>query len=260
MNRNKVLTRWGVVRVLVFSAIAANAQTRPTTSQSTELFAPKITLKYLLYLPPEYQVDPGNAKNGDGRGWPLVLFLHGSGGRGDNIEIIKGQGLPMLVAQGKQFPFILVSPQCPADERWDAMVLSRLLTEMEQRYKVDPDRIYVTGLSMGGSGTWELAMREPDRFAAIVPICGRADPGRIRTEAPPRLAVWAFHGEKDPVVPAEQSQRMIDALRKAGDTEAKLTIYPGIGHDAWTRAYDDPELFRWMLRHKRVPTTHQSGR
>src|SRR6476620_9030116 len=102
MNKHRLRTYCGVIGMVAFSAIAVNAQTKPT--QSTEVFTTKITLEYLLYLPPEYQADPKDAKSGDGRGWPLVLFLHGSGGRGDNIEIIEGQGLPMLVAQGEHFP------------------------------------------------------------------------------------------------------------------------------------------------------------
>ena len=112
-------------------------------------------------------------------------------------------------------------------------------------------RIYVTGLSMGGYGTWDLATRYPNRFAAIAPICGGGEPARACTVK--HLPVWAFHGAKDEVVPLEQSQAMIDALA-ACDGNARLTVYPDADHDAWTQTYDNPELYDWFLSHRRQPT------
>ncbi len=199
----------------------------------------EVRLNYLLYLPPDY--DKQSA-------WPLVLFLHGAGERGSNLELVKRHGPPKLVEQGKDFPFILVSPQCPAGKWWYPMELSALLDEIVERYKVDPDRIYVTGLSMGGFGTWSLAAYSPERFAAIVPICGGGEV--LLANKYVHLPVWAFHGAKDSVVPLRRSQEMVEAINRAGG-HARLTVYPNAGHDSWTATYDNPEVYQWLLKQRR---------
>ena len=213
----------------------------------------KVELKYLLYLPQDYDKDAGKA-------WPLVLFLHGSGERGTDLEAVKKHGPPKLVAEGKQFPFILVSPQCPPEQWWDPFVLKGLLDDVQAKYHVDPDRVYVTGLSMGGFGTWDLARHYPDKFAAIAPICGGGDPQFVQALA--HMPAWVFHGEDDPAVPIRRSEEMVDALKKAGDPEVKFTRYPGVGHDSWVKAYNDPELYEWLLSHKReaAPKTGKEER
>ncbi|HTL30524.1 MAG TPA: prolyl oligopeptidase family serine peptidase [Tepidisphaeraceae bacterium] len=211
-----------------------------------------IPVRYLLYVPPGYRADPMDAKSGDGHGWPLVLFLHGAGERGDDIEMVKTHGPPKLVAQGMRLPFILVSPQCPKDEWWDPQLLTPLLDEIQRTYKVDPDRVYLTGLSMGGFGTWDMARRHPSRFAAIVPICGGSEPSLVSLfPALKMLPVWAFHGADDKTVPPSRSEEMINALHKLGNSQAGLTIYPGVGHDSWTRTYENPHVYEWMLDQKR---------
>ena len=201
----------------------------------------KVTMKYLLYLPKDYEQKPA---------WPLLLFLHGSGEKGDDLNLVKKHGPPKLIEEGKEFPFIVVSPQCPSRKSWEPFELSALLDEMVEKYKVDQDRIYVTGLSMGGFGTWALAAHTPNRFAAIVPICGGGDPNRVRRLA--HIPVWVFHGAKDPTVPLEMSQKMVEALKKSGGNP-KFTIYPEAGHDSWTEAYNDPQLYEWLLQQKRMP-------
>jgi predicted peptidase len=199
-------------------------------------------VRYLLYLPEDYARDSQKS-------WPLVIFLHGAGERGDDLEKIKLHGPPMLVAKGKQFPFVLVSPQCPANSYWHIDDLEALLDDALSRYHIDRDRVYVTGLSLGGWGTWQWITYHPERFAAAVPICGAGDPFLIGwiVKLPP---VWAFHGADDKVVPPIESQRMIDKIHEKGG-EAKLTIYPGVGHDSWKKAYDDPDMWEWLLAHKR---------
>ena len=202
----------------------------------------KVTLGYLLYLPKDYAQKDS---------WPLLLFLHGSGERGENLDRVKLHGPPKLIAAGKDFPFIVVSPQCPSYSRgWQPYELLALLDEIIEKYKVDKDRIYVTGLSMGGFGTWALAAFSPERFAAIVPICGGGDPMTARRIA--HIPVWVFHGAKDPAVPLAGSEKMVEALKKANGN-VKFTIYPEAGHDSWTQAYNDPELFKWLLQQKRTP-------
>lgn len=210
----------------------------------------KASLKYLLFLPKGYEGD--KAKR-----WPLMLFLHGAGERGNDIWKVTTHGPPKMVTQNPDFPFILVSPQCPEGQVWSSDVLLGLLDEVVGKLRVDAHRVYLTGLSMGGYGTWDLGMKYPERFAAIVPICGGGELIPILLANGPRgqalksLGVWAFHGGKDPVVPTEESQRMVGLLKKIGAADVKLTIYPEAGHDAWTETYNNPELYTWLLSHQR---------
>ena len=200
-----------------------------------------IEINYLLYLPKDY----ANQES-----WPLLVFLHGSGERGDNLDLVKKHGPPKLIAEGKDFPFIVASPQCPKGKSWEPVELIALLDELGSKYKVDADRVYITGLSMGGFGTWRLAAVAPERLAAIVPICGGGESFTTRSFA--SLPVWAFHGAKDGAVPLERSQVMIDALKKNGGNP-KFTIYPDAEHDSWTETYANPELYEWLLAQKRSP-------
>ncbi|HRA89435.1 MAG TPA: alpha/beta hydrolase-fold protein [Planctomycetaceae bacterium] len=202
----------------------------------------RVEMGYLLYLPKDYETKES---------WPLVLFLHGSGERGDDLELVKKHGPPKLISEGKQFPFIVVSPQCPKDATWEPLKLTALLDEVVRNQKVDEDQICVTGLSMGGFGTWELAAYSPKRFAAISPICGGGEPRWAKRFA--HLPTWAFHGAKDEGVPLKLSQEMIDAMTKNGGTP-KLTIYPDAEHDSWTETYNNPEFYEWLLAQKRMPT------
>jgi predicted peptidase len=202
----------------------------------------QVRLDYLLYLPEGYRRSR--------RRWPLVIFLHGAGERGDDVEKVKLHGPPLLVEKGRSFPFILVSPQCPERQWWsgEPEALAALLDEIERDYRVDPDRIYLTGLSMGGAGTWALAAMQPDRFAAIAPVCGPANPktaGRIK-----HLPIWVFHGAKDNTVPLKASGDMVAALKAEG-ADPKFTIYPEAGHDSWTATYNNPGLYEWLLSHRR---------
>ncbi len=197
----------------------------------------RVTLPYLIYLPRGYKEE--------GRGWPLLLFLHGSGERGTDLQLVTTHGPPNQVEKGKEFPFILVSPQCPAGQWWSFAALDVLLDDIVDRYAVDESRIYVTGLSMGGFATWTLATEYPGRFAAIAPICGGGIPHRARLLS--GTPIWAFHGAKDPVISPAYSQEMVNAVNAAGGN-ATLTIYPGAGHNSWTETYNNPELYEWLLR------------
>lgn len=199
----------------------------------------QVKLKYLLCLPKDYASQPA---------WPLLLFLHGAGERGTNLEAVKKHGPPKLIAAGQAFPFIVVAPQCPNDRWWEPVTLSALLDEIVEKYRVDRDRIYVTGLSMGGFGTWSLAASTPNRFAAIAPVCGGGEPYWARTLT--HLPTWIFHGGKDGVVPLQRSEQMQQAMKKQG-ADVKLTVYPEAGHDSWTATYANPEFYDWLLTHRR---------
>lgn len=201
----------------------------------------KVNLQYLIYLPKDYEEREDN--------FPLVLFLHGAGERGNDIELVKRNGPPKLVEDGMDFPFILVSPQCPEGTRWNFQTLSliALIDEIGNKYRVDKNRIYLTGLSMGGQGTWSLALTQPNRFAAIAPICGWTDTWEVCKIS--HIPTWVFHGAKDNVVPVTESEQMVSALQKCGGKEIKLTIYPDANHDTWTETYNNIELYEWLLSH-----------
>jgi predicted peptidase len=200
----------------------------------------KVKLNYLLFLPEGY--DP----KGD-TAWPLMLFLHGAGESGSDLKLVKVHGPPKIVETKKDFPFILVSPQSP-QFGWDVEALNVLLDEVMAQHKVDPDRVYLTGLSMGGFGTWALAAAHPERFAAIVPVCGGGEP--IFARRLKNVPAWVFHGAKDGAVPLERSEVMVKALKAAGGN-VQFTVYPDVGHDSWTQTYNNPELYEWLLKQKR---------
>jgi predicted peptidase len=213
-----------------------------TVKVKTDDAVKDVTLRYQIYLPNEYETKPAEK-------WPLVLFLHGSGERGDDIEKVKIHGPPKLAGQGKEFPFVLVSPQCPAGIRWNADELDKLIDELTTTLRIDRQRLYVTGLSMGGSGTWSLIAAQPEKFAAAMPLCGRGDLEAVEKIA--KTPIWVLVGDEDKPDVVQNCKDMAVALKKAGD-EAKLTVYPGLGHDCWTVTYDNPDVYEWLLSHRRT--------
>lgn len=196
---------------------------------------------HIVHVPAGYEKDPQKK-------WPLLLFLHGSGERGYSINRIKSS--PLAVLSGRSdFPCIVVAPQCSPGEWWSPWELNDLLDRVEAQYRVDSDRVYLTGLSMGGFGSWALATEFPERFAAVAPICGGGDPHDV--ERIKNTPIWVFHGAKDPTVPIERSQEMVDALKKIGGN-VKFTVYPDVNHDSWKPAYATPELYEWLLQQHRA--------
>ena len=215
-----------------------------SSGQTSHTFQAEVTksvsLDYLLFLPGEYasQTDP----------WPLIFFLHGAGERGNDVQMVKKHGPPQIVETQDDFPFVVISPQCPEDQWWKSGALIALLDDVVANHNIDEDRIYLTGLSMGGFGTWMAATENPDRFAAIAPICGGGL--RIGMRRTTHLPTWVFHGAKDTVVPIDESQRLVDRL-KSLDGNVKFTIYPDAKHNSWTDTYNNPELYDWFLSHRR---------
>ena len=216
------------------------------------------TMPYRIYKPANY-----NPKTR----YPLVLCLHGAGGRGDDN---KSRGTQAFVALSspsvqKQYPAFLLTPQCPKGRAWVnasckgsysvsktpiskqmALVLE-ILHSVNTEFSIDPARIYVSGQSMGGFGTWDIVVRNPKLFAAAVPVCGGADPSQSKSIA--HLPIWAFHGEKDTVVPTKGSREMVEALKKAG-SKVKYTEYPGVRHNSWTLAWSEEELIAWLFKQR----------
>lgn len=196
-------------------------------------------LKCIVRYPKEY-----NNK----QKYPVILFLHGAGSRGDDIKALKINPYFSITEKHPIFPFITVAPQCNKDNWFELMSnLHKIVYEITNSDFADEEKIYAVGASMGGYAVWQLAMNLPHAFAAILPICG----GGMYWNAK-RLtgtAVWAFHGDSDEVVFTEESVKMVEKINAAGG-KAKLTIYKNTGHDSWTATYSDYEVFQWLLKHK----------
>jgi predicted peptidase len=195
---------------------------------------------YLIYFPESYD-------RNDAVEWPLILFLHGGGERGNKLNRLKSIGPLRFVADRKQLPFIIVSPQLEKGKYWGPDSLKDFLTDIARDYKVDKKRIYLTGLSIGGKGTWETAMKYPELFAAIAPVSGWAKTDLLWKIS--NIPVWIFHGAKDPVVPVIASEVMADSLKKYNNV--KMTIYPEGMHNHWEETYNNENLYTWFLDHKK---------
>ncbi len=217
--------------------------------QHPQSFSRTVTLKsegrLLLYLPAGFSATPPVR-------YPLLIFLHGSGEAGWDLAKLRVNGPPKLAHGGADFPFIVASPQSTLGGYggFDPVMLDAMLDELLARLPIDPDRVYLTGLSMGGIWSYGWASLRPERFAAIAPISGAWDPGdacRLRG-----IPVRAYHGARDEVVPLADETEMIAAVRACGG-DATLTIYADTGHDAWTRTYADPALYEWLLAQRRRP-------
>ena len=198
-------------------------------------------LPYWCYVPQQFQEETE---------LPLLLFLHGAGERGTALEPVKKHGPPKLIDEGEDFPFVVISPQCPAGQWWaqreNVLGLEKLLRQVGGGYPIDVTKIYGTGMSMGGYGVWALAAQFPELLAAIIPICGGGDPAKA--EAANKTPCWAFHGRLDDVVPPIRSQEMIAAIEKVGG-DARLTVYDNVGHDSWTETYVNRDVYDWLLSH-----------
>ena len=203
--------------------------------------------KYVLFVPPKFE--PGSKP-------PVMLFLHGSGERGDNglDQIMVGLG-PAIWKRKENFPFVVVIPQCQAGSNWqvegpDAQRALAMLKKAQEEFGTDPNRVYLTGLSMGGSGSWSIAMKDPSAWAAIVPMCSRGDLAQAPKLAEARLPVWNFCGDKDQAATVANSRDLHAALMKAG-APARYTEYFGVGHNCWDNAYGTDELYTWLLAQSR---------
>lgn len=248
--------------IFSFTAIGANRETGFLNRTVTN---GKDTSRYQVYVPANWDKK---------QKWPVILFLHGAGERGDDglAQTEVGIGTAIRKYQDR-FPAIIVMPQCRKEVWWqtpemEAMALKALELSIRE-FNGDAQRIYLTGLSMGGYGTWAMARNHPGKFAAFAPICGGVEiPERLRksagiTSVPDegvdlyamtaknigKTPVWIFHGDADPAVPVEGSRKMNAAL-KAAAGNVKYTEYPGVKHDSWVKAYADPELMTWMLAQK----------
>lgn len=241
--------RYWTAALLGLALAAAPATARTKMPPMVEGQTPQQAIEpgnypYQLFLPKGYLTDKDKA-------YPLLVFLHGSGERGDDVAKVKVHGPPKIADRDPAFPFLTVSPLLGTDQDWEIDRLDRLVDHIAKTYRIDPARVYLTGLSRGGHASWRWAIAQPRRFAAVAPVAGRGDPGgacRLMD-----LPVWTFHGDRDDVVTPEGSFNMARAIRACGGRKVRLTIYPDLGHNAWDPAYDDPALYAWLLEH-RLPT------
>ena len=248
----KLPTLFSIIAGLVIFAIGKPKATE-TDRHTIQTLPPEVADRtdnlndrFWLYLPKRYK------QASKEKPMPLIIYLHGSSRRGRDVAEVKANGLAPLIDKRDDFEFVVASPQAlskhPWQTCWQPDDLIILLVHLLTNYHLDPKRVYLTGLSMGGYGTWAAIGKHADRFAAAAPICGGGDPASAKSIG--KLPVWAFHGDDDRVVSVERSREMVDAI-KATKGNAKLTVYPGVGHDSYTRTYANPKLYEWFLKHKR---------
>lgn len=258
-----------VLRILAIALLVSCKTTpdmKPTGFIDRTVTIGSTSYPYVIYVPRDWTPD---------RKWPVVLFLHGAGERGsDGRRQMQIGASAAIRATPERVPALVVLPQAPPDTQWigaPADAAMKALDEVVKEYRGDRDLIYLTGLSLGGYGTWHMAMLHPDIFAALVPVCGgivpngaatsvrqspltqaSADPYVFTAERVRHLPVWMFHGSDDKAVSPDESRRMHEALRAAGAEEVRYTEYEKVGHDSWIRAYSDPEMWAWLFKQKRV--------
>lgn len=209
---------------------------------SQEISKPQIKCDYLLYLPKDY-------KNHNDS-FPLIIYLHGGSQRGKDLNKLKGYGLPYLIDKGHDYDFIIVSPQCPDNAYWSRINwFDSLYFDLSSKYRIDKHRIYVTGISMGGFGAWQVAMDYPDEFAAIVPLCGGCNDS-INICKLNKLPIWTFHGTADTMININETERLVSRLSKC-DGNVKYTRIENEGHYIQYLYENKPEIYKWMLKQKK---------
>ncbi|MFO0914692.1 MAG: prolyl oligopeptidase family serine peptidase [Pirellulales bacterium] len=243
----------GLVAATVFcSTWAWGAEIEPGKQVEAELrTADGGSISYLVYVPNNYK--PASDQSAGDTKWPLLFFLHGRGESNGPLSLVAKWGPPEMVARGVSLKYIVVSPQCPRSDNWSSDkqqgLLVQLLDHIQSTLQVDPQRVYLAGLSMGGYGSWKLAAAHPDRFAAVVPICGGGNPADGSKLA--QLPIWVWHGDQDTAVPLQKSTEMVEAIRAAGGTKLRFTTLEHVGHNSWSAAFGSPDLFEWLDKQHR---------
>ena len=240
---NTMLRYSGKLFLFVISFALLGCREQPRLVSGIERVELTETLNYYLYYPPEYWADTQGE-------FPLLLFLHGGGESGASLELIQENGPPKLLAEGADFPFLILAPQNPYKKQWwNVRAVKQLLEQIISENRVDRDRLYLTGLSRGGNACWEMAAQFPDTFAAMAVVCGMTPlpyAHWINREMP----IWVFHGTEDPVIPFSESEEMVAKLQAMGQN-IRLTAYEGVGHNAWEKAYLEEELYAWFMEQSR---------
>ncbi|WP_054560506.1 prolyl oligopeptidase family serine peptidase [Croceitalea dokdonensis] len=222
--------------IVISCALSCSAQSRLVEGKMVTVTEEK--LEYYLYYPKEY--DESKEK-----GFGILVFLHGGGESGEELELIKKNGPPKLLVQGKEFPFLVLAPQNPHKRQWwNIRAVNKLVDEVVTTNNVDENRIYLTGLSRGGGAAWSLAVQYPEKWAALAVVCGMA-PAPYAHWIAKELPIWVFHGDEDESIPVGESDAMVQRLKELGH-DVKYTRYEGVGHNAWDKAYTTVELYEWI--------------
>lgn len=243
LKTGKQLTRLGYCVILFLVPGSCSAQTVSRLIEAEEETVTIEKLHYYLYFPETYATEENQL-------FPLLLFLHGGGESGQKLSTLKTNGPPKLIAEGKQFPFIILAPQNPYKKKWwNTRAVMQLLDTVLAQNRVDPNRIYLTGLSRGGGAAWELAVQYPERFAAMAVVCGMT-PVPYAAWISRDMPIWVFHGTADASIPFSESDNMVKKLRELGHT-VRFTVYKGKGHNVWDQAYKTPGLYDWFMEQER---------
>lgn len=236
---NKIL----LLLLIAFTFLSCSAQSKYRLIDAEQEVITKENFSYYLYYPEDYD-ETGDKK------FPLLLFLHGGGEAGNELETVKRNGPPRLIAKGKKFPFLILAPQNPHKKMWwDTRAVKQLLDTIIENNHVDKNRIYLTGLSRGGGAAWEMAVQYPNTFAALAVVCGMT-PVPYASWIDKNMPIWVFHGTEDESIPISESDEMVKKLREM-DYDVRYTKYKGVGHDSWVKAYDTETLYDWLVAQKR---------
>jgi len=242
MNRITSFITQATIIICLFSVQSCSAQSQLISDEKETVSVEK--MKYYLYFPKGYEEEKNDK-------FPLLLFLHGGGESGGELEELKTNGPPKLLAEGKEFPFLILAPQNPHKKKWwNTRAVMQLLDTIIATNRVDTDRIYLTGLSRGGGAAWELAVQYPDKFAALAVVCGMT-PVPYASWINKNMPIWVFHGTEDKSIPISESENMVKRLEDMG-YDVKFTRYEGVGHNAWVKAYTTEELYTWFMKQKLI--------
>ena len=232
----------GKIFILILLATINSCAAQSQLIEAEEQTVVIENLRYYLYFPKEYEEQPDAT-------FPLLLFLHGGGESGQELEALKSNGPPKLLAEGKQFPFLVLAPQHPHPKKWwNIRSVMDLLETVIEENRVDPQRIYLSGLSRGGSAAWEMVVQYPDTFAAMMVVCGMT-PVPYAHWISKEMPIWVFHGALDKVIPIEHSEKMVAKLKAMG-YPVIFTRYEDVAHNAWERAYTNDEVYAWFMQQK----------
>ena len=239
----RFLSRFRMVLLLVFLISTQSCSSQVNLIEDELLTVTDERYRYYLYFPEDYE------RNKD-KEFPLLLFLHGGGESGGNLDDLQTNGPPKMIVEGRQFPFLILAPQHPEKKKfWNTRAVMQLLDSVVTANRVDRGRIYLSGLSRGGSAAWEIAVQYPEKFAAMAIVCGMT-PTPYAHWISEDMPIWVFHGEEDPVIPIEESEQMVAKLKEMGKP-VRFTRYKDVGHDAWVKAYQTDALYEWLLGQKK---------
>jgi predicted peptidase len=237
----RIFNRIQFILIIMPMMISSQNNMLKSSINKTSGLEVEVTFNYILQFPKN--LTPGEPI-------PLIVFLHGSGERGDSVDFVRVHGPWNYAISHEDFPFMILAPQCKEGETWEPVKLDLLLNEIISSHPVDTSRIYLTGLSRGGFGTWDWALYRPERFAAIAPICGASNYHVLVANKLKDIPAWIFHGALDDIVPVTFSANLVSKLRSLG-SDVKFTVYPDAGHDSWTETYMNGELYKWFLSHRK---------